>query len=489
MTGRGRLVSPIGCLGALLLTLVIVTIVLLSGGSIFSPGPLTAQASGQAELNGFASHADFETDCNQCHVPMQGTTPERCEACHTSVAAERVGAHGLHSKLAPEAAARCDTCHADHRGRDFAPGHAALRTFDHSGTAFSLARHIVTYEQAPLECQGCHAQSDYAFEADACIRCHAAHAATFTVNHVRAFGLPCLECHDGGDRMQGFDHAATDFGLDGQHSSAPCTACHSPAVPASQAPTECAGCHAVPAAHKGVFSTDCAECHSAVAWSPARLDQQADFQHVATEFQLTSHITDYDGSPITCSACHAPGQFTVTQSACADCHAGRDSMFMDQHLSDYGPNCTSCHDGADNMRDFDHNRVFALDGQHAGLACADCHVDQQFDKAAAECSACHREPEIHAGVFGLSCEACHTTTAWTPAQLTRHAFPLDHGGQGEVACATCHTATYVDYTCFGCHDHEEANTQTTHARIDVTGERLNDCVACHSNGAKTATGS
>jgi hypothetical protein len=136
------------------------------------------------------------------------------------------------------------------------------------------------------------------------------------------------------------------------------------------------------------------------------------------------------------------------------------------------------------MNEFDHTSVFRLDGQHVDLECSACHANQVFRGTPRECAACHAEPEVHAGLFGTQCAACHTAEAWAPAQLTQHAFPLDHGGQGEVACATCHTASYVAYTCAGCHEHEPGLTERQHASVDIGDRRLEDCAACHPAGQR-----
>ena len=164
---------------------------------------------------------------------------------------------------------------------------------------------------------------------------------------------------------------------------------------------------------------------------------------------------------------------------------------MTQHIQERGAKCVNCHNGAGNMKDFDHNRVFVLDGQHAAVQCLTCHVEEKFRGTPKECAGCHQEPQIHAGLFGVDCAACHTTTAWAPAMLTQHTFPLDHGRrspsggeQGEITCATCHTNSYVTYTCYGCHEHDPAEIQRTHAQEDIAGERLNECAACHAAGHK-----
>lgn len=488
MNRQHPLFSPIGCLGGLALIAGISVAVVLSGGAIFSPGELTAHAEKQTPLNGFAAHADFQNDCTQCHAPFTGIAPERCQACHTEVGQERAAGIGLHGTLKPEEAARCETCHMDHEGRDFNPNLNAIKKFDHALLGFSLVRHIVNYDGAPLECKSCHLNTDLQFEAATCVDCHGKHDTVFMLGHQRAFGQDCRTCHDGLDQTTGFDHAQTSFPLEGQHAALECAACHRPEVAPQDAPTRCAGCHAEPASHLAVFSDqDCAGCHTANAWSPAQLGDRLTFRHADTAFQLVYHAQNFDGSPLTCQACHAnatAGDFSFSAQTCTDCHSAYQAAFMTQHLQQYGPNCVSCHDGAGNMNDFDHSRIFVLDGTHATLECTACHGEQTFRGTPRECAACHQEPEIHAGIFGTQCEACHTSAAWAPALLTQHTFPLDHGEQGEIECATCHAHSYTTYTCYGCHEHDPQKTQEQHAKEGITGARLLECAACHPLGQK-----
>ena len=96
------------------------------------------------------------------------------------------------------------------------------------------------------------------------------------------------------------------------------------------------------------------------------------------------------------------------------------------------------------------------------------------------CIACHEEPVMHAGQFGVSCARCHNTIAWTPAQLTKHYFALEHGDQGKVACETCHVSNYYEHTCYGCHDHQPDQMEQVHVRENVV--EYDGCVACHPTG-------
>ncbi|MBL8092918.1 MAG: hypothetical protein JNL73_02025 [Anaerolineales bacterium] len=477
------ILSPMGCLGGSVLILGILIAVWLSGGAIFSPGELSVYAEGHP-LKGFATHAEFENDCTQCHAPGAGITAERCEACHTGVAVERRTATGLHGKLESAQSGRCAACHPDHRGRDFNANAHAIRSFDHSVLGFSLARHALGYDNAPLGCENCHTAITFAFEPATCVQCHGDHDEAFMSDHVKAFGPTCADCHDGVDKTSEFDHAATDFPLEAKHARTDCAGCHSPQIAPAEAKTECAACHAEPAGHKDAFAeTDCATCHTPDGWKPARLGDRPAFNHTDTAFQLVHHVTDYAGAPITCKGCHlgaTDGDFTLTAETCVLCHAVNDQAFMGEHVAKYGPNCVSCHDGAGNMEGFDHARVFVLEGVHAATACADCHEGQVFKGTPSACADCHGEPAIHAGVFGLKCDSCHTASAWVPAQLIRHTFPLDHGGEGEIACETCHLQSYTQNACAGCH--EPVEMETKHAELKLAAEELVQCASCHPLG-------
>jgi mono/diheme cytochrome c family protein len=96
------------------------------------------------------------------------------------------------------------------------------------------------------------------------------------------------------------------------------------------------------------------------------------------------------------------------------------------------------------------------------------------------CSACHEEPDVHVGQFGLECARCHGLVAWQPALLTRHIFELDHGGEGQVACETCHVDNYYEHTCYSCHDHQPAEMQTAHAAEGIY--EYDNCIQCHPTG-------
>jgi hypothetical protein len=287
--------------------------------------------------------------------------------------------------------------------------------------------------------------------------------------------------------MADFDHNLTDFQLLGAHLAASCAACHQENN-FEDLSVDCIDCHNEPAAHQGVFPEDCAVCHNPQAWAPAQLDG-APFDHATQSgFSLARHEQDFAGSSISCASCHPADVHELEPAACVNCHSDHDPAFMDDHIVQFGDSCMDCHDGVDRMHDFDHASVFPLDGRHAEIECAACHVDRVYSGTPQACVDCHAEPEIHAGFFGLECQYCHTSAGWSPARLQNHTFPLDHGGQGEVECQVCHATVYADYTCYGCHEHEPAKIEEKHREEGISMEELSKCITCHPTGREDEEG-
>ncbi|MBK5108821.1 MAG: hypothetical protein JJE12_11860 [Anaerolineales bacterium] len=476
--------SPI----SLTMTLVLLTglgaTVWRSGGKAFSPGDLSAKSYPDASLDGFSSHADFEKECSLCHQPLITTQAELCVVCHTRVAGQIESGEGVHGN-SPEVL-RCAECHSDHQGRDFDPLWDALRNFKHADTDFSLNKHLIDYGGNLIECTACHVV-DQGFEVivQGCLVCHAGQAVDFMTQHILDFGDSCLGCHDGVDRMTGFDHLATDFPLEGNHTLAQCVDCHKEGRfdGTTQA---CQVCHLEPEVHQSLFSAECGSCHTEQAWKPAIVDGQP-FEHVSqTGFSLVRHNRDYAEQPLTCLTCHLDDVQSFELGTCVTCHTGYDAVFMDQHVEFFGADCLDCHDGVDRMSDFDHETVFPLAGRHASSACETCHVigeaGRVFKDTPTACFQCHVEPQIHAGFFGLQCEYCHSTDAWVPAQLSQHTFPLSHGEQGVLECQLCHTDSYTSYTCYGCHEHQPEQIAEEHVEEGVSLAELPSCTKCHPQG-------
>jgi hypothetical protein len=465
-----------------------------NGGLAFSPGNLSAVRLEGVSLSGFASHADFEEQCGLCHAPLKITQAALCLACHTSIRDQVASSEGYHGRS--ENIERCGVCHSEHYGSEFNPGLAALKYFDHELVNFRLGKHLTDYAGLPIICSTCHLMEGRYSDSTVmqCISCHELYAPSFMLGHIQEYGPGCLECHDGQDRMVDFDHTTTAFLLLGKHKTIACAGCHArSSAQASQGWTEsfqglspaCVGCHAEPLAHQGVFDSQCADCHTEDSWVPA-LWQGAAFNHAEnTRFSLALHRNDYDGQSLTCTSCHATQLTSFDTQLCSTCHsAGDDNRadFMRSHAEQFGNACLDCHDGTDRMMDFDHQQVFPLDGVHGEIECTSCHIDRVFHGIPRECVQCHAEPEIHKGIFGVSCQDCHAAQAWVPARLQVHDFPLDHGDEDDGACTTCHVETYISYTCYGCHEHQLGPIRQKHIEENVALEDLANCVSCHADG-------
>ena len=463
---------------------------------MFSPGELSARDLSGMALGGFTSHAEFESQCSRCHAPLETTQDVLCTACHTDVSHQIASGSGTHGKL--EAANQCAGCHPDHRGRDFDPALLAQDTFNHDMTSFSLAWHQVDFEAVPMSCEACHQESNLSVPViEKCSACHTAHDAQFMNTHLQEMGGDCLACHDGQDRIIEFDHATTSFPLEGKHTRLGCASCHEIGqgsaalfdhVPAlaqvfQGLPLDCAQCHSEASVHGDLFSSNCEDCHTAQSWALAKWQGQPFDHALNTRFSLARHAQDYDGRNMTCKYCHQGDVRQFDQGICVDCHGKEDQGFMQRHQEQFGPACLDCHDGTDRMSNFDHANFFELEGIHTGLDCQACHADKVFLGTPTACSGCHAEPAIHAGTFGLQCQYCHTSQAWSPAPLRLHNFPLDHGGSGEQACETCHQGSYGQYSCYGCHEHQLDAINQSHLQSGISSHELPDCAQCHPAGS------
>jgi hypothetical protein len=235
----------------------------------------------------------------------------------------------------------------------------------------------------------------------------------------------------------------------------------------------------------GLFEQTCDICHTPQSWSPAILNDQT-FAHLETAaFSLVRHQVDYSNQTITCSTCHPKDLQAFDIQTCIDCHTQHDTVFMTDHQQQFSSECMTCHDGVDRLSNFDHANFFSLEGKHATALCSDCHAEMVYRGTPEECWQCHKEPDIHAGVFGLKCFYCHSAEAWSPANLRQHEFPLNHGLEDQVTqlqCDACHGANYLDYTCYSCHDHQPDEITQSHQAVGILEQDLPSCARCHSSG-------
>lgn len=94
------------------------------------------------------------------------------------------------------------------------------------------------------------------------------------------------------------------------------------------------------------------------------------------------------------------------------------------------------------------------------------------------CRSCHTAPTppVHVGLT-CQCTQCHSQDRWKPTAFD-HArfFVLER--DNTAPCATCHTVNDKrQYTCYGCHEHTEANVRRKHIREGIAN--FGNRVSCH----------
>lgn len=179
-----------------------------------------------------------------------------------------------------------------------------------------------------------------------------------------------------------------------------------------------------------------------------------------------------------CFACHAPLR-GASAERCASCHAVADIGLRTTrgaaiprsekrpafHQALTEPNCITCH--------VDHPRPRLT---RAGQISFD-HALLKADMRA-RCQSCHTAPrdELHRGQ-ATPCATCHQPTRWKPATFVHDRyFRLDR--DHAVACTTCHLGRdYKRYTCYGCHEHQQAQIIAEHREEGLTN--IANCVRCH----------
>jgi len=332
LTGGGLITAGLA-LGAVLAGL------LVSGGTMFTPGPLSAKTGTGAGLGGVASHAALGGRCTACHASFRGGQPmsNQCLGCHTDIQDALSDSTSLHGSL--DDARQCLACHTEHHGPAASLVRPGAGAGDHERLGFSLATHRRTSEGRAFVCGDCHTGGSFKFDRARCESCHRTYQPQFVLQHVQAWGSECLECHEGTDRFTPgrFDHDSTRFGLTGAHQPLKCFECHAGAHTLADfrtALSECLGCHRKDDTHRGEFGTDCGACHRTVAWKPAT-------------FTHTFPINHGEAGGVACRTCHEPGR-SYSEYTCYGCHEHTPERIARKH-SEEGVSgsrlndCVSCH--------------------------------------------------------------------------------------------------------------------------------------------------
>jgi hypothetical protein len=480
------------------------------------------------------------TKCADCHADIhKRQMGAACESCHTvrgwKVSIQQINQHMNRFPLTgAHAAATCEDCHkggavGQFKGLSTAcfschqtnfqvaknPDHVAGKfattcdschsmnnwvpaQFDHALTGFPLTGgHAVP----PRACTDCHVNNNYNLGAMGCVSCHLKDFQnTNNPNHVQqGFPQACESCHNTAAwSPANFDHAKSGFPLTGAHTVPPraCTDCHvNNNYNLTQ--TACVSCHLKdfqntnnPNHAQQGFSQTCETCHTTAAWSPANFD------HAKSGFPLTGAHTV---PPRACTDCHVNNNYTITDKACVSCHlkdfqgAGNPNHVQ----GGFPQTCETCHTtSAWQPANFDHAKTgFPLTGSHTvpPRACSDCHINNNYNLTQTTCVSCHlkdfqntNNPNHVQQGFSQTCEVCHSTSAWAPAQFdhSKTQFPLT--GAHTVpprACTDCHVNNNYNLTqttCVSCHLKDFQNTNNPN---HVQQGFAQTCEVCHSTSA------
>lgn len=338
---------------------------------------------------------------------------------------------------------------------------------------------LVSEGHAQLEtnCDNCHTKFDRQSQRILCLDCHQEIADDQTSNagfhgkHPVASNAECAACHaehKGRDAdivglvPEIFDHSFTDFPLNGKHTSTACASCHRRDTLFREASSYCVSCHEQDEPHKGNLGTDCSSCHSESGWVETKFDHDE-----ATDYPLTGAHVEAQ-----CSSCHANEIYEDTATDCASCH-----KLDDVHNGERGTQCDNCHSTKEwRNAKFDHQEEtgFALQGQHAKLVCANCHLaDMALETPPDTCIGCHSTNDPHLGRNGDDCANCHNQSTW--ATKFNHEKETDfalNGGHSSLDCTACHKGALTDPLPTQCAE--------CHAKNDPHAGALDQCVNCHN---------
>jgi len=293
-----------------------------------------------------------------------------------------------------------------------------------------------------------------------------------------------------------FNHESTGFPLQDRHQEVDCGGCHA-IEDFRTVKKSCFSCHAD--VHQAQMGNDCEKCHSFQGWEI--FDAHA--IHEETQFPLVGQHALVD-----CESCHPKqlqGDFTLLTTDCIGCHQSDYlSTVTPNHVnSSFSTNCRDCHETTDWQPAFltDHDSFFPVfSGQHDGVwnECAECHTNPatfvEFT-----CLTCHkhRQSEMdakHGGIAGYAydsnaCLECHPQgTEGGFKDHDQQFFPIFSGAHANEwsECTACHQdpGNRQLFTCFTCHEHNQADTDAQHVGIQGYVYQSNDCLVCHPTGER-----
>ncbi|MEQ1897707.1 MAG: hypothetical protein ABL971_10025 [Vicinamibacterales bacterium] len=305
--------------------------------------------------------------CAACHADAhRGSVKEDCRTCHTDTSFKgapfdhagqtRFALDGKHVGLA---CAKCHTSVSDQR--------------------VPLAKKVLDYRDAKIECVSCHADRD---------------------PHKGQFGRTCDSCHRAATfSVKGFIHSRAPEFYAGQHATVACEKCHVPDKmlrPGTPAAMQCVSCHND--VHLGQVGAQCERCHGV---EDAKFAAKK-FSHEQSRYPLTGKHRQTE-----CTKCHHeetrafPSRtgtavaFARIVTECAACH-------KDPHIGQVDLRCETCHQTASfAITPFVHKGMDDFfGGFHRKYACKDCHKAETGTFPAGKGTTVRF-------LVGRTCAACH----------------------------------------------------------------------------------
>jgi hypothetical protein len=409
-------------------------------------------------------HAD--TKCISCHVDrIYNNAPKDCNSCHKKDDQEKAhkGRYGV----------KCESCHSDKGWKQIKFNHSVDTQYGLRGkhanakcdSCHTPEKGNIYRQKLPSKCVDCHKKDDQ------------------DKGHRGSLGEKCDSCHnERGWKTTNFNHDETHFPLKDKHKDAKCESCHIGGVSGAKANLKiektCVACHRKDdndKGHKGRYGVKCETCHNEKAWKPTLFNHNRDTKYLLKD----KHIQ------VKCDACHLPEkgllyQTVKLESKCIACHKKDD-----KHKNQLGSQCETCHNEK-RWQDapYDHNKSkFPLTGSHARTQCKACHLTPAFHDAPGTCFACHEKDDKHKRRFGIKCESCHYTGAWSSWDFDHDTtkFKLD-GGHLKATCYSCHKETLPnpakpEKMCFSCHLKDDVHnggfsTQCERCHVSVAWKKV-----------------
>ena len=393
----------------------------------------------------------------------------------------------------------CENCHTAAGWRPI----RAVPEFDHNKTSYPLRG---LHEN--VKCVACHIKPVFTNVGKNCADCHAD-------IHRRQMGPNCAQCHT----VQGWNIAVQQvkdhqnrFPLLGAHAAVQCNECHKQLAAGIfyGLSTQCDSCHLKdwqnttnpPHATAGpaFASANCQGCHNFDTFLNAKFD------HSTTGFPLTAGHAN-----VPCTSCHINNNYNLqiapTDCGNSGCHLTTWQQTNNPPHPKAGPafaaaNCSQCHNTTSwTTATFDHSSTgFLLTNGHANVACAQCHVNNNYNLQIApnDCgnAGCHlttwqqTNNPTHSSsgpaFAAQNCSTCHSTVGWDAASFN-HAttgFALT-GVHATTPCAQCHVNNNYSLTsadCYGCHAADWNKTQTLGGNVPnhvTAGFPTSQCSQCH----------